>query len=64
MDVALFRFADIPWKELAFPAVESTLQHYFQDLPKQHFPMRVADIIITENNNRIIRPHDFSHDRF
>ncbi len=64
MDVALFRYADIPWKELAFPAVKSTLQHYFQDLPKQHFPMRVADIIITENNNRIIRPHDFSHDRF
>ncbi len=43
-EVALFNEAEIPWKEIAFPVVKSTLQHYFDDLKKQQFPVRMFDV--------------------
>ena len=42
--VDLFAEQDIPWDEIAFPVVRSTLEHYFQDLRRQHFPVRMFDV--------------------
>ncbi len=43
-EVALFTEAEIPWQEIAFPVVKSTLEHYFQDLRNQRFPVRMFDV--------------------
>ena len=43
-EVALFKESEIPWPEIAFPVVKSTLEHYFLDLPKQRFPVRMFDV--------------------
>jgi len=56
LEVELFDEADIPWNEIAFPAVGNTLKQYFKDLPEQHFPVRTADIILAEDNRRIVKP--------
>jgi len=37
LDVQLFREADIPWTEMAFPVVTRTLQLYFADRLAGHF---------------------------
>lgn len=44
LEVALFTEAQIPWDEIAFPVVRSTLEHYFADLPNRHFPVRMFDV--------------------
>lgn len=43
-EVALFAEAEIPWAEIAFPVVKSTLEHYFEDLKTNHFPVRMFDV--------------------
>jgi ADP-ribose pyrophosphatase YjhB (NUDIX family) len=62
LEVGLFTSKEIPWDAIAFPAVASTLQQYFLDLPNSHFPLRLADVELDDNNNRIIKPHNFFHD--
>ena len=57
LEVALFRKEEIPWQQIAFPAVGNTLEHYYRDLPGNTFPVRSADVILTANRERIIRPH-------
>ena len=59
--VALFHESDIPWEEIAFPVVESTLEHYFKDLPKNHFPVRMFDV--HHGGDRRITTHLISHSR-
>ena len=59
--VALFHESEIPWKEIAFPVVESTLEHYFKDLPKNHFPVRMFDV--HHGGDRRITTHLISHSR-
>ncbi len=49
--VALFSEQEIPWQEIAFPVVKSTLQHYFDDLKKQQFPVRMFDVHHGEDKN-------------
>lgn len=44
-EVALFAEHQIPWNELAFPTVDYTLKHYFDDLKSGHFRARVKDMI-------------------
>lgn len=44
LEVALFREEEIPWDELAFPVVVSTLRHYFEDRQTQSFPVRMFDV--------------------
>ena len=44
-DTRLFAEHEIPWDQLAFPVVTQTLQHYFEDRQKDHFPVRSLDII-------------------
>lgn len=43
-EVALFSEKEIPWQEIAFPVVKSTLEHYFDDLRKNQFPVRMFDV--------------------
>jgi ADP-ribose pyrophosphatase YjhB (NUDIX family) len=40
LEVGLFRQADIPWSELAFPTVGRTLEYFFADRVQQTFPVR------------------------
>jgi len=44
LEVALFSEAEIPWDEIAFPVVKSTLEYYFQDVREQTFPVRMFDV--------------------
>ena len=50
-EVALFSEAEIPWREIAFPVVKSTLEHYFDDLRKNRFPVRMFDVNHTEDRS-------------
>ncbi len=43
-DVRLFSEAEIPWKEIAFPAIEQTLIHYFSDRSEGDFPFQINQI--------------------
>ncbi len=40
LDVALFDEADIPWDELAFRTISTTLRHFFRDRQTAVFPIR------------------------
>lgn len=45
LDVRLFDPAGIPWDELAFPVVKTTLERYIADRDRDRFPIHVEDII-------------------
>jgi ADP-ribose pyrophosphatase YjhB (NUDIX family) len=44
IEVRLFEEAAIPWDELAFPVVETTLRRYYRDVPGGEFPFHIEDI--------------------
>ncbi len=44
LETGLFAEDEVPWDELAFPTVEFTLRHYFRDLSRGEFRLRVTDI--------------------
>jgi ADP-ribose pyrophosphatase YjhB (NUDIX family) len=44
LEVRLFREDEIPWEEIAFAVVRSTLKLYFSDRPRQQFPVRMFDV--------------------
>ncbi len=44
IEVALFREADIPWSEIAFPTVSLTLEHFFADRAKASFGTHLGAI--------------------
>ncbi len=41
IECRLFEEHEIPWQELAFPSVQQTLQHYFNDRKNNVFPMHL-----------------------
>ena len=43
-EVELFKESEIPWDEIAFPVVTSTLKHYFEDSKSALFPVRMFDV--------------------
>ena len=53
LETRLFSEHEIPWNELAFPVITETLEHYFQDLPAGHFPIRSQDIVIDRKRHPI-----------
>ncbi len=59
LEVELFSQDQIPWSEIAFPVVRSTLEHYFEDLPKNTFPVRMFDVHY--DGNRQINTNLISH---
>ena len=44
LEVGLFTEDQIPWDEIAFPVVRSTLEHYFRDRTGGEYPVRMFDI--------------------
>lgn len=44
IEAALFREEDIPWGELAFRTVRTTLEYFFADRRTGQFPVHCADI--------------------
>ena len=44
LEVALFAERDIPWGNIAFPSVKSTLEYFFSDLKTGQFPVRTETI--------------------
>ena len=60
-EVALFSEPDIPWQEIAFPVVKSTLKYYFQDLPVRRFPVRLFDVHHGEDHTVTTRLISQSH---
>ncbi|MBL4820289.1 MAG: NUDIX hydrolase [Gammaproteobacteria bacterium] len=50
LEVALFKESEIPWDEIAFPVVRSTLEYYFRDLTRKQYPVRMFDIHYDEQH--------------
>ncbi|RAR62957.1 MULTISPECIES: NUDIX hydrolase [Halomonadaceae] len=44
LEVALFEEHEVPWEELAFPTIERTLHHFFNDRVGAHYPLHISDI--------------------
>lgn len=44
LEVRLFTEAEVPWDDIAFAVVKSTLKQYFDDRRKKHFPVRMYDV--------------------
>lgn len=44
LETDLYKEADIPWDEIAFPVVAKTLKEYFADVPSSTYPVRVSAI--------------------
>ncbi|SPL70070.1 NADH pyrophosphatase [Acinetobacter stercoris] len=44
IECRLFEEKDIPWGELAFPSVERTLQHYFEDRKTRKFQVHLETL--------------------
>jgi ADP-ribose pyrophosphatase YjhB (NUDIX family) len=44
LDVALFHEGEIPWRDLAFRTVSTTLRHYFEDRRNGGFRLHAGDI--------------------
>lgn len=48
LDVQLFNEEDIPWEQIAFKTIESTLKHYFTDRKQNTYP--VHNNVISKRN--------------
>ncbi len=45
LEVALFGEHEIPWDQIAFPAIHETLRLYFADRARGTFPFRSGDLV-------------------
>ncbi|MDZ7669134.1 MAG: NUDIX hydrolase [Gammaproteobacteria bacterium] len=50
--IGLYREDQIPWSELAFPVVRETLEHYFHDRQRDHYPIRSRALIVDPARRR------------
>ena len=50
-EVALFSENEIPWSDIAFPVVKTTLEQYFQDKKSNNFPVRMFDVHHKKDQN-------------
>ena len=50
LEVQLFKQHEVPWKELAFPVIQKTLEDYFSDLKKGSFSFHMDDIVRKSND--------------
>ncbi len=44
LEVSLLGRDEVPWSEIAFPSIEITLRHFFDDRERGAFPTRVFDV--------------------
>jgi ADP-ribose pyrophosphatase YjhB (NUDIX family) len=45
LEVALFRESEIPWKEIAFRTISTTLQHFYADRKRGSFQMHAGELL-------------------
>jgi len=58
LETALFTEAEIPWEEIAFPVVRSTLEDFFADRQRGAFPVVVDEIQVRRESESGTRaPH-------
>ncbi len=43
-ETKLYSVDEIPWEQIAFPVVKQTLEEFFEDKKKDHFPVRMTEI--------------------
>ena len=43
-EVSLYKESDIPWSEIAFPVVKTTIEKYFEDRRSGFFPVRMFTV--------------------
>ena len=43
-EVSLYKESDIPWSEIAFPVVKTTIEKYFEDRRSGSFPVRMFTV--------------------
>ena len=55
LEVRLFKENEIPWQEIAFAVVKTTLKQYFDDRRKQHFPVRMYDVVYSPDKKADIK---------
>ena len=56
LEVELFSEHEIPWDNLAFPVIERTLRHYFEDRQTGHYPLRIEDLNWREDRQLQVTP--------
>jgi ADP-ribose pyrophosphatase YjhB (NUDIX family) len=56
LEVRLFEKHEVPWDDLAFPVIQKTLQHYFDDLKKGTFSFHMGHIKL-ESDFKTVKPH-------
>ena len=44
IEARLFDEDEIPWDDLSFPVVETTLKHFFEDVKRGTFPFHIDDV--------------------
>ena len=55
LDVRLFDESAIPWRELAFPVMNQTLKHYFEDRSRGEFNTHIGAVrVVGEGAGRRI----------
>lgn len=45
LECRLYREAEIPWDELAFPTITHTLRYFFEDRQRDRFELHIGDIV-------------------
>lgn len=56
LEAKLFSEQEIPWNDLAFPVVERTLRHYFEDRQRGSYPLRIEDLTWSEDRQLQVTP--------
>jgi len=51
LETKLYLEHEIPWDNLAFPTISSTLKRYFNDRKTGIFPLQIEDLIYKPKNN-------------
>ncbi len=52
LEVALFHEAEIPWERLAFPVIQHTLHHFFDDRRGGQYRLHIGDITAATSSGR------------
>jgi 8-oxo-dGTP pyrophosphatase MutT (NUDIX family) len=55
LEVQLFAEEEIPWQEIAFAVVKTTLLQYFNDLKLQRYPVRMYDVSYSPERKAAIK---------
>lgn len=63
LEVRLFREDEIPWQDIAFAVVKSTLKQYFEDRRHNRFPVRMYDVVYSAERKAEIKLISLSDNR-